>query len=295
MYDNWFRLKWDTWNNSFSYNIRKKNNPDPQIYVTNLIQWTIDDIQIWDKVVFEEIDHKWQIQPFVWLKNFVKLKNCHSDPAGLRGEESRIENINKTLDVSLYSTWQEIPIYIFDNHNHALFFRYQELFNWNISKWVNLIHIDQHTDMNNNSEFIIKNAKLKDIFQFTNYQCNVWNFIQPAIQDWLISQVFQINTEYSLLNNYSHCEEWNDEAILNKKKIATTAACLPDRQASNDNEFILDIDLDFRHPQMWIEEYDKSIHITKNLISKAILVTIATSPYFLDQTLAIKILKDIFR
>ena len=284
MYSNWFRLKWNIWNNSFSYDTRKQNNSEPQIYVTNLIEWSIDDIQIWDQIVFEEIDSKWQIQSFVWLKHFIKT--------------------NASL---IKEGREDLSIYIFDNHNHALFFRYQELFNWNIKKWIKLIHIDQHTDMNENinlinssSPVIASEAKqsLQDIFHFTNYQCNVWNFIQPAIQDWLISQVFQINTEYKLLNNDSHCKPaWRqsgNEVILNKKKIATPTICLPDRQALQHWNFILDIDLDFRHPDMWIEAYNKTIQITKNLISQASLVTIATSPYFLDQTLAIKILKDIF-
>jgi len=240
MYQDWFRIKENIWNNAFSYDIRKLKNSEPKIYVTNLIQWTIDDIQIWDKIVFEEINSKWQIQSFVWLKNFIKIKT---------------------------------NIYIFDNHNHSLFFRYQELLAWNISRWINLIHIDQHTDMNVNTNVIARNIETKqsynieELFDFVNYKCNVWNFITPAIQDGLISKVIQINTEYSLLNfNFQ----------------------------SRTNNYILDIDLDFRHPNMWIEEYNKSIEITKNLISQSSLVTIATSPYFLDQNLAIKILKDIF-
>jgi len=242
MYKQWFRIKKNIWNNSFSYDIRKEKNPEPKIYVTNLIQWTIDDIQIWNKIVFEEIDSKWEIKSFIGLKNFVKL------------------NLGSK------------PIYIFDNHNHALFFRYQELFNWNISKWINLIHLDQHTDMNDNTHVIASEAEqsyLEDIFHFVNQKCNVWNFIHPAINDWLISNITQINTEYKLLNYWNHetMKPWN---------------------------YILDIDLDFWHPQMWIEQYNKTIQITKNLISQASLVTIATSPYFLDQTLAIKILKDIF-
>jgi hypothetical protein len=238
MYSNWFRIKENIWNNSFSYDIRKQKNSEPKIYVTDIIEWTIGDIQIWDNIVFEEIDSKWEIKSFFGLKNFVKLI-------------------------------QDKPIYILDNHNHALFFRYQELFNWNISKWIKLIHIDQHTDMNDNLECIINNSELDEIFNFTNYQCNVWNFIKPAIQDWLISKINQINTEYILLQYWyiKSLEHWN---------------------------YILDIDLDFRHPQMWIEDYKKTIEIIKDLISQASLVTIATSPYFMDQKLAIKILKDIF-
>lgn len=60
-------------------------------------------------------------------------------------------------------------------------------------------------------------------------------------------------------------------------------------------EKILDIDLDFRAPEMSIEGYKKTINITKNLIKNSRVVTIATSPYFLDQNIAIKIIKDLFK
>jgi hypothetical protein len=58
-------------------------------------------------------------------------------------------------------------------------------------------------------------------------------------------------------------------------------------------DIILDIDLDFRHPDMSIEKYQRTIDITKELIKKSRVVTIATSPYFLDQSLALKVLKDL--
>jgi hypothetical protein len=44
---------------------------------------------------------------------------------------------------------------------------------------------------------------------------------------------------------------------------------------------------------MSIEKYQKTIDITKDLMKNSRVVTIATSPYFLDQKLAIKILKDL--
>lgn len=42
---------------------------------------------------------------------------------------------------------------------------------------------------------------------------------------------------------------------------------------------------------MSIEQFEKTIQITKELIKKAKIVTIATSPYFLDQNLAHSLLK----
>ena len=44
---------------------------------------------------------------------------------------------------------------------------------------------------------------------------------------------------------------------------------------------------------MSIEKYSETIEKVKKLISKSRVVTIATSPYFLDQNLAIKICKDL--
>ncbi len=59
-------------------------------------------------------------------------------------------------------------------------------------------------------------------------------------------------------------------------------------------EYILDIDLDFWHPDMSIEQFDTTIQQTRKLIQHAKYITIATSPYFLDQQLAIDIIEKIF-
>jgi hypothetical protein len=45
---------------------------------------------------------------------------------------------------------------------------------------------------------------------------------------------------------------------------------------------------------MSIEKYQETINITKNLIQNSRVVTIATSPYFLEQNFAIKIIEDLF-
>jgi hypothetical protein len=148
-------------------------------------------------------------------------------------------------------------IYIFDNHNHALKYWIDEYKQWNIPFWFDFIHIDQHTDMNlSEFELDLENPNL-DVY-------NVWNFIQPAIKSGLINKVEQINTEYKLLNFQT-----------------------------NEKDLILDIDLDFRAPEMSIESYKETIEKVKNLISKSRVVTIATSPYFLNQSLAFKICKDL--
>lgn len=54
--------------------------------------------------------------------------------------------------------------------------------------------------------------------------------------------------------------------------------------------YIIDIDIDFRVDKEITEE---EIGIIRELIQKAQLVTIATSPYFIDQNKAIIIIKKI--
>jgi len=218
------RLIENIWNNQFCFNQAK----NPQLRVADLIEWNLNDLEIWENTVFREMKN-WKLAEFKWLKHFIHIKNPNQS------------------------------IYIFDNHNHSLSYRIDEYKWWNIPFWFDLIHIDQHTDMNT-SEFSldIQNPNL-DVY-------NVWNFIQPAIKLWLINRVEQINTEYKLL----HFQTYEDNLVL-------------------------DIDLDFRAPEMSIEKYPDSIAKVKNLISKSRVVTIATSPYFLDQNLSIRICNELLK
>lgn len=224
------------WNNSFSYEKRKSLWSDCTIYIPSLISGNLNDLKVWNQIVFEEVDSKWNLSSHVWLQNFIHISKSDKN------------------------------IFIMDNHNYALYFRFYSYFYQNISAPIHLIHIDQHTDMNDNENNFSLDSDLDQISDFVNYECNVWNFIKPAIQSRLISEVQQINTEYKMTNF--------DVSDLN-------------------SDFILDIDIDFRHPDMKIEDYSFSIQKTRELISKAKLVAIATSPYFIDQSLAIKITKDL--
>ena len=214
------RITENIWNNQFCFN----QVENPKIWVADMIEWVAKDLEIWENTVFREMKN-WKVVEYKWLKNFIHINSNNQS------------------------------IYIFDNHNHALKYWYVEYKTWNIPFWFNLIHIDQHTDMNSSEfELDLENPNF-DVY-------NVWNFIQPAIKSWLINNVEQINTEYKLLNFQT-----------------------------DENNLILDIDLDFRSPEMSIEKYSETIEKAKNLISNSRIVTIATSPYFLDNELAIKLCK----
>lgn len=182
--------------------------------------------------MFSELDDHWNLKNYQGLEHFIKLKNS------------------------------PVPIYIFDNHNHALYFRYLQLRNQKADKKpeVDLIHIDQHSDLNDNKNQL-PNWDLDQIFDFVQTKCNVGNFIIPALNASLIKDMTQIRSEYKLLNFENPYQN-----------------------------YILDIDLDFRAEEMSIENFDQTIKKVKTLIPCASVVTIATSPYFLPQQKAIDLL-----
>lgn len=216
------RITENIWNNQFCFN----QVENPKIWIADSIDWTIENLEIWDNTVFREMKN-WKVVEYKWLKNFIHIKK------------------------------ENQSIYIFDNHNHALKYRIDECKQWHIPFWFDLIHIDQHTDMNQCEFNLDLDNPYLDVY-------NVWNFVQPAIKSWLISKVEQINTEYKLLSFQT-----------------------------NENDLILDIDLDFRSPEMIIEKYSETIERARKLISKSRVITIATSPYFLEQKNAINICQDL--
>jgi hypothetical protein len=109
--------------------------------------------------------------------------------------------------------------------------------------------------------------ELEKVFLFWNEKCNVGNFIPPAIESWIISSQIQIRSNTALKN-----------LKIDKNQI-----------------FILDIDLDFCLD--WISKNrisQEAVNLLKNkfyeIWKDALWITIATSPYFLAQDLAISIL-----
>ena len=193
----------------------------------------------YENFAFAERNERWEIQYFHGLKDFLRIEKSDFP-----------------------------PIFIFDNHNHAVTFRYDIVYNNGLKNNIQLIHVDQHSDCRENKNHLELNwneYELEKVFHFCNEKCNVWNFILPAIESGIIANQVQIRSTTALKN-------------------------LNINQGQN---FILDIDLDFCLD--WIDR-DKVNRETVNLLkemfdkfwSLALCTTIATSPYFLDQKLAIE-------
>ncbi len=251
MYSEPFYITEAFWNNAFSYNKR----PNKKLYVPSLIKINnLDNVKFWDQIVFEDYDFHWNLQSCSWLQNFyeIELKNYP-------------------------------PIYLVDNHNHVYFFWHKARFDWTISNDSTLYHIDEHTDLRD-PWIYLEQEELKDlkrIFEYTNY-VDVWNYIIPAIHDWLIRQMHQIRSESELINVKS--------ALAPLIKGELKGDSVPVSQ----NSIILNLDLDFFQPKLDYIDYNLKKQVVQSLSKKADLITISTSPFFINQDLALKVMKDLF-
>lgn len=159
--------------------------------------------------------------------------------------------------------------YIFDNHNHAFYFWAEAIYDWIIKSWAVLVHIDEHSDMREPEVHLSDKQNLKKIFDYTNNVLNVWNYIKPAMRAGFISQVLQIQWEEAL--------NW----LLDKLKEVKTG-------------IILNLDIDFFSPEMSYINFEKAKKIILEVAKKSKIITIATSPFFINQNRAIEVIKELF-
>ncbi len=172
---------------------------------------------------------------------------------------------------------RNIPITVCDNHNHVLAFWYEAFLDGTIEKGAELIHIDEHSDLwaNKNDIHIVENqdfAKLprseqdEKIYRFTNYECNVGNYIEPAIRDGLIGNIIRIENEYQVEEYMNYTPRKNS---------------------------ILNLDLDFFAEELDFIDFEKKIRLITHLLPQVRCITIATSPYFIDLERALAALSKI--
>lgn len=230
---NGFYIDQPVGNNTFSYDDRENK----QIYVPPLIKSDLSDLTPGDKIVFSEI-------------------------------EDGVEKNKQGLKCFIHWIINDKDIFIFDNHNHAFLFWLWGWMDNTVETGSILVHVDQHTDMRKPSkpfsETLDNNISFETVFQYTNYELNVGNFIQPAIDVGLISSVEMINSTTALNNPIAE-------------------------------KCILDVDMDIFAPEL--DFMDNQIKLAKiqSYIKKASFITIATSPFFIDQSRAINFIKQMFK
>lgn len=248
MYTKWFYIDKPVWNNKFSFEKRKNK----KLFVTNIKNINnFDEIELWNEIVFEDYDFEWKLSSNRGLKNFYRIK------------------------------WKQKEIIIFDNHNHAFYFWYEARKKWII--WDNniLFHIDEHSDLKDNNKVLLKkdSSDLEKVFNFTNYELNVGDYIIPALNEWIIWEVVQIRNEINL-NDYNNTSP--PTSFL--PKFGTG-------RWEGSNWIILNLDMDFFRPELDDIDYELKKKVVLDIAEKASIITVATSPFFINQELAVNIIK----
>ena len=216
-----------------------------------------------------------RIAPLISLKNLSQLsENLHisREIAFSAEDDGKIKHCAGLENfLSLSDTYKpKQKIFIFDNHNHAFYF-------WHLARLqlpslkspATLIHVDQHKDSRIPATFLTpkQSLDLEEVFHYTNEILNVGNFIPPAFKTGLIDEMILIDSTQTLTDF--------QPTSLGKKPI------------------ILDIDVDFFAPELDYIGNDNKLRLIRQLLPLANIVTIATSPFFIDQKLAIEWIEKI--
>jgi hypothetical protein len=160
------------------------------------------------------------------------------------------------------TTWADVPTVVVDNHNHAFYFWFMARTEGLLGPGATLIHIDQHRDTRT-PERPFAGATLADAFEYTNFQLNVGNYIVPARQAGLVNEV----------------------------RFVTGEAGLGEVAATRRGNTILNLDLDFFAPEMSSIDFDLARRFVAAHVASASFITVATSPFFIDQRRAIDALR----
>lgn len=173
------------------------------------------------------------------------------------------------------SHWSWKPLYLVDNHNHVFYFWYLARTQWIITDNTLLYHIDEHADTRDPWSYLMKpdSKDLQQVFEYTNFSLNVGNYIIPAQREWLIWDTIQIRGQ-NALEKY---QSW--DFSMHQEQGRT---------------IILNLDLDFFEPELDFISYDLKKQVILDIAKKADLITVCTSPYFINQNRALKVFKDLF-
>lgn len=156
--------------------------------------------------------------------------------------------------------------FIFDNHNHAFSFWVYGLNRGIFPAGLPLLHVDQHSDLREPARYLSPDPdgkiSLARACDYTNYELNVGNFIHPALALGIFPEMWLVDSSSAFERPY-------------------------------DAPYVLDIDVDIFAPEMdYIDPAYKLAKI-REYIRGANFITIATSPFFIEQTLALKVVREL--
>jgi hypothetical protein len=161
-----------------------------------------------------------------------------------------------------------VPIYIFDNHNHVFYAWAEALKMGWFQSGATLVHMDEHFDDSEPSNPLapLKGGigSLEDVWRYTNEVLQIATYIKPALH----------------LGIFKECLSYVESADFKMRNEGSS-------------DIVLNLDIDVFHADMSHISWQQKIDVIKYYLPRTKLVTIATSPYFIDQEKAIEFVKKI--
>lgn len=168
------------------------------------------------------------------------------------------------LEHLIRTMWAGVPAVIVDNHNHAFYFWFEARQRGLLAPAATLIHVDQHRDTRV-PDRPFAGTTMGEAFDYTNFQLNVGNYVVPAQQTGLVGE----------------------------SQFVTGEAGLRDLSLVSRANKILNIDLDFFALEMSYVDFELARRFIGAHLPTASLITVATSPFFIDQARAIAVLRQL--
>ena len=197
------------------------------------------------------------------------------------------------------------PIYIVDEHHHALFAWVEALSEGVIQSGATLIHVDEHSDAWEEDieslpiGFSPTHPDLAQIRQYIQNELHEGKFMHSALLLGIVKDIYHVSPTTTRKVLDTHYFPWLVEIGMNSKILQTA-------KSGKVTNIILDIDIDYflRHTQNSRELLEKrgqsgsillekDMEVLRRLIKTADLITIATSPSYINQKLALELINQL--
>ena len=182
------------------------------------------------------------------------------------------------------------PVYVMDDHRIAYYGWHEARAMGYIQDGATLVHIDRHSDDKYPRRGLVKGSDLKTHADYALNRLAALNFIMPAVDQGLIAQFWDFTVKPG--QNLS----LDVLGVLKGTADKTTLGKLISRHADH-RKLIIDIDLDAVVP-LYGESgsvFDEAAAFLAEIAKKGGAVTVATSPGYADQNLAIPLARDLAR
>jgi|CXWL01.1.fsa_nt_gi hypothetical protein len=170
------------------------------------------------------------------------------------------------LESAILCTDYSVPIYVFDNHNHVFYAWAEALKKGWFQKGASLVHMDEHFDDAEAPNATVDLESLEDVYRYTHEVLQIATYIKPALALGIFKECI----------NYVESKDFEVRADLS-------------------DQVVLNLDIDVFHPDMSHISWQQKIEVLRYYLPQTRVITIATSPYFIDQTKAIELVKRVVR